>query len=240
MAPRKKSHPSPPLYYNSSGVVQGVSSGGGGGGGGGGATDLDGLTDVDTTTVPPTTGDVLTFDGAVWEPAAPAGVTIAMDDLTDADTTSVAPAIGDVLTFDGANWVPEAPSGGTRDASIAIVTASLASGAVETGTVATGGGVGSLLGITTGGLASRVRLYATSAARTSDASRSVTVDYEPGLGILCEFIFQAGDGAILCSPVPILYNNDGPVIDAIYYSITNLGISSQVITATLTVLPMGT
>lgn len=42
-------------------------------GGGGGATDLDDLTDVDTTTVAPSTNDVLTFDGSEWVPAAPPG-----------------------------------------------------------------------------------------------------------------------------------------------------------------------
>lgn len=39
--------------------------------GAGGATTLNGLTDVDTTGL--TTGDVLTYDGAQWEPAAPTG-----------------------------------------------------------------------------------------------------------------------------------------------------------------------
>lgn len=39
----------------------------------GGSTNLDGLTDVDTTTVAPTTNDVLTFNGTLWKPAAPTG-----------------------------------------------------------------------------------------------------------------------------------------------------------------------
>lgn len=45
------------------------------GGGGGGATDIDDLTDVDTTTTPPGNGDVLTWDSTpgIWVPAAPAG-----------------------------------------------------------------------------------------------------------------------------------------------------------------------
>lgn len=43
------------------------------GGGGGGPIDLDDLTDVDTTTTPPMTGDVLTYDGTEWTPAAPTG-----------------------------------------------------------------------------------------------------------------------------------------------------------------------
>lgn len=43
--------------------------------GGGGATDLDGLSDVDVSTTPPSDGDVLTFDigDSLWKPAAPGG-----------------------------------------------------------------------------------------------------------------------------------------------------------------------
>lgn len=37
---------------------------------GGGATDLDDLTDVDTTTTPPTATDVLAYDGSLWVPTA--------------------------------------------------------------------------------------------------------------------------------------------------------------------------
>lgn len=36
----------------------------------GGATSLDELTDVDTTTTPPTSGQVLKYEGAQWVPAA--------------------------------------------------------------------------------------------------------------------------------------------------------------------------
>src|SRR6188768_4314540 len=43
--------------------------------GGGGATNLDGLTDVDTTTTPPSNTNVLTYTttGNKWVPAAPPG-----------------------------------------------------------------------------------------------------------------------------------------------------------------------
>lgn len=40
---------------------------------GGGSTALDDLSDVDTSTTAPATNDVLTFDGAVWGPAAASG-----------------------------------------------------------------------------------------------------------------------------------------------------------------------
>lgn len=76
--------------------------------GGGGATAIDDLTDVDTSTTPPTDGQVLTWDNAnsQWEPAnAPSGGATAIDDLTDVDTTTVAPSNGDILQYDGSNWV---------------------------------------------------------------------------------------------------------------------------------------
>lgn len=78
-------------------------------GSGSGATDMDGLTDADTTTSAPTTGDHLEWDGSNWVPEAPASVahTHGMDDLSDADTTTSAPTTGQVLAWDGSSWAPD-------------------------------------------------------------------------------------------------------------------------------------
>jgi len=86
------------------------------GGSGGGATAIDDLTDVDTSTTPPTDGQVLTWDNAnsQWEPAnAPSGGATAIDDLTDVDTTTVAPTDGQALVWNNgaSQWEPGGVSG---------------------------------------------------------------------------------------------------------------------------------
>lgn len=66
----------------------------------------DPLTNVDVTTTPPTTGQVLEFDGTNWVPSTPAapGAT-ALSGLTDVDTTTSAPTSGQVLEYNGTKWV---------------------------------------------------------------------------------------------------------------------------------------
>ncbi len=64
-------------------------------------TILDDLTDVDTTTNAPNTGDHLEFDGSLWVPAAPTvGGSTNLNALTDVTITSVAG--GEFLRNDGA------------------------------------------------------------------------------------------------------------------------------------------
>ena len=79
------------------------------------AQSIDVLSDVDTTTTAPTSGQVLTWDGSQWEPqdAASGGgavdsvngqtgvVVIDMDDVNDVQATS--PTGGDVLEWNGTN-----------------------------------------------------------------------------------------------------------------------------------------
>lgn len=75
-------------------------------GGGGGATTIDDLTDVDTSTVAPTDGQVLTWDNAAgqWEPAdATGGGATSLADLTDTSISS--PATGEYLRYStGIGW----------------------------------------------------------------------------------------------------------------------------------------
>lgn len=73
-------------------------------------TTIDDLTDVDTSTVAPTHGQVLAWDNSVsqWEPLTlPAGVS-AINDLTDVDTATSAPTDGQTLKWVDANskWEP--------------------------------------------------------------------------------------------------------------------------------------
>jgi len=69
-----------------------------------GATALDELSDVDTTTTAPTSGDALVFDGTNFVPQAVSGsgATI-LNELTDVDTTGV--VTNNVIKYDGTNWV---------------------------------------------------------------------------------------------------------------------------------------
>ena len=85
--------------------------------------DLGELGDVDLTTTPPSSGQVLSYDGANWVPQTTAsapvdsvfgrtGAVVAtegdydLDQLGDVDLTSSAPTSGQFLKYDGANWVP--------------------------------------------------------------------------------------------------------------------------------------
>ncbi len=66
---------------------------------------IDGLTDVDTFTTAPVSGQVLSWDGTNWVPADDQTLT-SIDGLTDVDTSTTAPVSGQVLSWDGTNWVP--------------------------------------------------------------------------------------------------------------------------------------
>jgi Phage tail repeat like len=69
--------------------------------------------DVDTTTTPPTTGQVLKWDGANWVPGNDNDTVFtigSIDQHTDVDTVSTAPAVGQVLKWNGINWTPAADS----------------------------------------------------------------------------------------------------------------------------------
>ena len=60
---------------------------------------IDVLSDVDTTTVTPTPGQALVWDGSQWEPGTVASGSTAMDDLTDVSAPS--PNSNDVLKWTG-------------------------------------------------------------------------------------------------------------------------------------------
>jgi len=83
--------------------------------GSGGATAINDLTDVDTTTLPPTGGDVLKWTGSVWAPTVDDDV----DNLVDlTDTTITSPANGEVLQYNGSAWVNATAPAGYTDADV--------------------------------------------------------------------------------------------------------------------------
>ena len=79
---------------------------------------IDDLSDVDLTT-PPTSGQVLKWNGTSFVPADDIDTTLTLssasiDDLGDVDTSSTAPTTGQVLKWNGTVWAPadDATSGG--------------------------------------------------------------------------------------------------------------------------------
>jgi len=65
------------------------------------------LSDVDTATATPSSGDHLAWDGTNWAPSSiPPTHTHTIDNLTDVDTATAAPTTGQVLSWDGTNWTP--------------------------------------------------------------------------------------------------------------------------------------
>ena len=118
-------------WTSTAGTTWRVVRGSTGGGGGGGASAINDLTDVDTATDPPATGDVLAWNGTLWTPAAltaadmgaiPASIIDAKGDLlvgTAADTAARlgVGTDGQVLTADsaetsGVKWAAAAGGGG--------------------------------------------------------------------------------------------------------------------------------
>jgi hypothetical protein len=69
------------------------------------------LSDVDTASTPPTSGQGLVWDGSEWAPGDVSDVDLAtssIDELSDVDTSSVAPTDGQVLTWSASDseWIP--------------------------------------------------------------------------------------------------------------------------------------
>lgn len=175
--------------------------------------------------------------------AAPAP---ALDDLTDVDTATTPPTDGQALVWDetAGLWVPGAVAGGggasLARTTAAIVTASLADAATETGTVSVAKSALLLKAVASADC--WLRLYATAAARTADAGRTIDTDPEPGAGVLSD-LAPGVDGASLTIPVTPaheLHNDDSPATTTLYYALTNKSGSAAAVTVTLTVLPLET
>jgi len=93
-------------FNNSSGYITGI-----------GSFSVGALNDVDITSVAPTNGQALVWDGNDFVPGSVAADISAtsIDALADVDTTSAAPSNGEALVWNGSAWVPGAvaPSLGT-------------------------------------------------------------------------------------------------------------------------------
>lgn len=177
------------------------------------SSSINDLTDVDTSTTPPTADQALAWDGTNWVP-----VTVSADYLSDVDTTTVPPVEGQVLSWDGTNWVPDDQSGGGIAGTIIRKTdIQTASGGVAT---FSGIGASGLLVSIASSLDAWIVLYPTAADRTADAGRAYGDDPTPGSGVLSEVYVQGGT-TVLASPGTAYYNNDTTVANAIYAAVRN-------------------
>ncbi len=137
---------------------------------------IDNLTDVDVTTNTPVNGQILSWDGTNWVPAADANTTYTagigldltgttfslnsgIDNLTDVDVTTNAPVSGQALGWNGTNWVPVDKTNVQKiddlsDAINAISNSSLFlgsnTGIISTGALNTGVGTETLMNNTSG------------------------------------------------------------------------------------------
>ena len=81
--------------------------------------------------------------------------------------------------------------------------------------------------------ASWVRLYASNAARSADASRTQGQDPLPGSGVISEVI-TTGAESVLITPGVIGFNDESPSTKNMPIAVTNLSGESAIITVTLT------
>ena len=80
-----------------------------------------------------------------------------------------------------------------------------------------------------------VSLYVSSAARTADASRPITMDPTPGSGVIAEVITQSTNETVLFTPAVIGYNDDSTPSTNVYLKVQNRSGSTQSINVELTV-----
>ena len=80
-----------------------------------------------------------------------------------------------------------------------------------------------------------VSLYVSSAARTADSSRAITMDPTPGSGVIAEVITQSTNETVLFTPAVIGYNDDSTPSTNVYLKVQNRSGSTQSINVELTV-----
>jgi hypothetical protein len=112
---------------------------------------------------------------------------------------------------------------------------SLANGATATFTI-NGHKTYALLKIQTSA-AAWVRIYSSSAAQTSDASRTSFTDPVPGSGVIAEVITTGATNQII-TPAAIGFNDDATITGNIYVRVTNQSGATASVAVTLTVLQL--
>lgn len=171
--------------------------------------------------------------GSSGAPTTAQYVVVALDGTLTAERT-LAAGTGLAIADAGAGGNVSLSLSRSRNAALTFTTASLASLATENDTIDIGGSAGVLMSLEAD-RACWVTFYATSAARSADASRPITTDPTPGAGILGDFYFTAA-ATIVCGPPPVLTNMDGTPANTIYYRVKNLSGATSTVQVDLTVI----
>jgi hypothetical protein len=82
-----------------------------------------------------------------------------------------------------------------------------------------------------------VTIYTSTAARTTDASRTIDQDPLPGSGVIAEVI-TTGNQSQTMTPAVIGFNDEPTVTDSIYMKVRNRSGSTSAVTVTLTLLKL--
>jgi len=161
-----------------------------------------------------------------------------LSDLSD--TVLSSPSPGQVLKYNGTAWVnsEDETGGGGGEGLASRNTASGSTGTISNGSsanVTIAGYKGYLLYKIQTSAAAWVRIYTSTAARTTDSSRLEGVDPLPGAGVIAEVI-TTGNQSILISPGTVGFNDELIPNSNIEIAVTNKSGSTADITVTLTVL----
>ena len=140
---------------------------------------------------------------------------------------------GDVLTSNGSGSVTWTAPTGLQTRGTALVTQSIANGAIANLNITTPKTY-ALMKIETSH-AAWVTLYTSTSARTADASRSETTDPTPGSGVLAEVI-TAGAATQLITPATVCFNDSG--VGTTYAKVVNKSGSTANISVTITYLQL--
>jgi hypothetical protein len=187
------------------------------------------LSDVDTTTNPPTDGQVLTWVNAdsEWQPINSTGGGGYTDPLTTngdvvirSGGSTIRLGIGDesqVLTCSSGLpvWADATGGGGGGSTTTRLTETQTASSGVAT---FVGLGHSGIILKVTSSLDAWIVLYGSAAERTSDSSRAYSTDPSTGSGVLAEFYVTAGSTAV-ATPGTSYFNNDTSVTEAIYAAV---------------------
>jgi hypothetical protein len=181
---------------------------------------------------------VLSWDGVDFAWVDAGGAAFANADV-DLHLNTGTAAASQILSWTGSDydWIA-APSGGsglqTRQ-SPSTTTASLANNASGNIDIV-GYKTYALLSIITN-KAAWVRIYATTAARAADASRSQSTDPAPDAGVIAEVI-TAGAETVLVSPGVIGYNMESTPTTSVPCAVTNLSGSTGTVFVSLNLLQL--
>lgn len=150
---------------------------------------------------------------------------------------------GDALVWSDSNnrWEPGAGGGGGGTGlgargTLSASTSTLTAGSTGNTVISNGYKSYALLKIQTN-VASWVRIYTSTAARTADSSRVQTDDPAPDAGVIAEIITSGAD-TVTVSPGVIGWNDESPVSTTIPIAATNLTGGSTAVTVTLTLIQL--